>query len=185
MKNPVSSEPNEADTSPLFARLDLIQQATGAKTLPKTLDELTDVCKKINAPPNLYALGFTLGRTPDCAGNTQNIIWNDGGAMVTKEGKVGLNTPETVAAMKRIKGWWDAKLIPPSSPTWDDTGNNAAFQSKQAALKYLSEQGIDTKQEKINFFIPPGVEDYPIKGSIWLAEDCTVYSVMPHMHLIQ
>ncbi|HEY1377044.1 MAG TPA: hypothetical protein VGF55_09630, partial [Gemmataceae bacterium] len=36
----------------------------------------------------------------------------------------------------------------------------------------------------LNFFIPPGVEDYPIKGSIWLAEDCTVYSVMPHMHLI-
>ncbi len=126
--------PFEADTSPLFARLDLIQQATGARTLPKTLDELTDLCKKINAPPNLYALGFTLGRTPDCAGNTQNIIWNDGGALVTKEGKVGLNTPETVAAMKRIKGWWDAKLIPPSSPTWDDTGNNAAYQSKQAAF---------------------------------------------------
>jgi hypothetical protein len=36
----------------------------------------------------------------------------------------------------------------------------------------------------LNFFIPPGVEEYPIKGSIWLAEDCTVYSVMPHMHLI-
>jgi mono/diheme cytochrome c family protein len=36
----------------------------------------------------------------------------------------------------------------------------------------------------LNFFIPPGVEEYPIKGSIWLADDCTVYSVMPHMHLI-
>jgi mono/diheme cytochrome c family protein len=36
----------------------------------------------------------------------------------------------------------------------------------------------------LNFFIPPGVDSYPIKGSIWLADDCTVYSVMPHMHLI-
>jgi mono/diheme cytochrome c family protein len=36
----------------------------------------------------------------------------------------------------------------------------------------------------LNFFIPPGVEEYPIKGSIWLEKDCTVYSVMPHMHLI-
>jgi thiol-disulfide isomerase/thioredoxin/mono/diheme cytochrome c family protein len=36
----------------------------------------------------------------------------------------------------------------------------------------------------LNFLIPPGVQEYPIKGSIWLAEDCTVYSVMPHMHLI-
>ena len=126
--------PFEADASPMFARLDLVQQATGARTPPKTLDELTDICKKLNNPPNLYAFGFTLGRTPDCVGNATNIIWNDGGALVTKEGKVGLNTPETVAALKRIKGWWDAKLIPPSSPTWDDTGNNAAFQSKQSAF---------------------------------------------------
>ena len=126
--------PFEADTSPLFARLDLVQQATGAQTMPKTLDELTNVCMKINSPPNLYALGFTLGRTPDCVGNTTNVIWNDGGAMVDKDGKVALNTPQTIAAMKRIKGWWDAKLIPPSSPTWDDTGNNTAFQSKQAAF---------------------------------------------------
>ncbi|HEX4591006.1 MAG TPA: redoxin domain-containing protein, partial [Gemmataceae bacterium] len=36
----------------------------------------------------------------------------------------------------------------------------------------------------LNFFIPRGVEKYPIKGSIWLADDCTIYSVMPHMHLI-
>jgi mono/diheme cytochrome c family protein len=36
----------------------------------------------------------------------------------------------------------------------------------------------------LNFFIPPGVEEYSIKGTIWLADDCTIYSVMPHMHLI-
>lgn len=36
----------------------------------------------------------------------------------------------------------------------------------------------------LNFFIPAGAERYPIKGSIWLANDATIYSVMPHMHLI-
>src|SRR5438132_8451245 len=114
----------------MLARHGLIEQATGSRALTKTMDELTDLCKKINNPPNLYALGFTLGRTPDCAGNATNIIWNDGGALVDKDGKVALNTPQTVAAMKRIKSWWDDKLIPPSSPTWDDTGNNSAFQAK-------------------------------------------------------
>ena len=86
----------------------------------------------------MYALGLTLGRTPDCAGNATDIIWNDGGALVDKEGKVALNSPETVAAMKRIKGWWDDKLIPPDSPTWDDTGNNSAYQKKQAAFVHQS-----------------------------------------------
>jgi multiple sugar transport system substrate-binding protein len=126
--------PFEAETSPLFARLDLIEKANGNRDLPKSLDELTDLTKKINDPPNLYGLGFTLGRTPDCFGNTLNIIWNDGGALVDKDGKVNLNTAETIAALQRIKDWWDAKLIPPDSPTWDDTGNNNAYQKKQAAF---------------------------------------------------
>src|SRR5437870_5490048 len=41
--------PFEAETSPMFARLDLIQQATGARMPPKTLDEMTDICKKVNS----------------------------------------------------------------------------------------------------------------------------------------
>jgi multiple sugar transport system substrate-binding protein len=126
--------PFEAETSPLFARLDLIQQATGQAEPPKTLDDLTTISKKVNSPPSLYGWGLTLGRTPDCFGNTLYIIWNDGGTLVDKDGKVALNSPETVAAMTRIKGWWDDKLIPPDSPTWDDTGNNAAFQKKQSAF---------------------------------------------------
>jgi len=126
--------PFEAETSPLFARVDLIQQATGQTDPPKTLDDMTTICKKINNPPSLYALGLTLGRTPDCFGNTLNVIWNDGGTLVDKGGKVALNSPETVAAVTRIKAWWDDKLIPPDSPTWDDTGNNAAFQKKQSAF---------------------------------------------------
>ena len=126
--------PFEADTSPLFARLDLIEKATGKREPPKTFDELTEMSRKINNPPNVYALGLTLGSTPDGAGNATAIIWNEGGALVDKDGKVALNSPETVAAMKRIKAWWDEKLIPPDSPTWDDTGNNTAYQKKQAAF---------------------------------------------------
>ena len=126
--------PFEADTSPMFARTDLIKQATGSTDPPKTFDDLTTISQKINDPPNLYAFGFTLGRTADCFGNTLAVIWNDGGALVDKSGKVALNTPETVAAVNRIKAWWDAKIIPPDSPTWDDTGNNAAYQKKQSAF---------------------------------------------------
>src|SRR5579859_5675233 len=126
--------PFEADTSPMFARTDLIKQATGSTDPPKTFDDLTTISQKINDPPNLYAFGFTLGRTADCFGNTLAVIWNDGGALVDKSGKVALNTPETVAAVNRIKAWWDAKIIPPDSPTWDDTGNNAAFQKRQSAF---------------------------------------------------
>src|SRR5918998_4110143 len=43
--------PFEADSSPLFARLDLLEKATGRREPPKTLDELTEVARKINNPP--------------------------------------------------------------------------------------------------------------------------------------
>ena len=126
--------PFEADTSPLFTRLDLVEQATGRREPPKTLDELTEAARKINQPPALHALGLCLGRVPDCESDAINTIWNDGGTLVDKDGRVALNSPETVAAMKRLKGWWDDKLIPPGATTWDDTGNNSAYQAKQVAF---------------------------------------------------
>src|SRR5437868_5278171 len=62
--------PFEAETSPVFARTDVIKQATSSTDPPKTLDDLTTICQKVNNPPDLYAWGLTLGRTPDCFGNT-------------------------------------------------------------------------------------------------------------------
>lgn len=127
--------PFEVDTSPMFTRLDLMEKATGKREAPKTLDDLENVGKKINSPPDLYAIGLTLGRTPDCEGNTLDIIWNDGGVLVNKDGtKPALESQETINAVKRIKRWWDEKLIPPDSISWDDTGNNNAYQSKHAAV---------------------------------------------------
>jgi peroxiredoxin/mono/diheme cytochrome c family protein len=32
--------------------------------------------------------------------------------------------------------------------------------------------------------IPAGKEDFRVKGSVWAAQDCTLYNVTPHMHLI-
>src|SRR5215208_377230 len=83
--------PFEADTSPLFTRLDLVEKATGKREPPKTFEELTQAAKQINQPPGLHALGLCLGRVPDCESDAVGTIWNDGGALVDKEGKVALN----------------------------------------------------------------------------------------------
>jgi len=34
------------------------------------------------------------------------------------------------------------------------------------------------------FFIPAGVEDFKVKGSVWVDQDCDIHSVMPHMHML-
>jgi mono/diheme cytochrome c family protein len=34
------------------------------------------------------------------------------------------------------------------------------------------------------FFIPAGNADYKVKGTLWVGQDCTLHSVMPHMHML-
>jgi hypothetical protein len=34
------------------------------------------------------------------------------------------------------------------------------------------------------FSIPAGADNYRVRGSIWLAEDCRLVTIMPHMHLL-
>jgi peroxiredoxin len=34
------------------------------------------------------------------------------------------------------------------------------------------------------FFIPAGTEDYKVQGAVWADQDCTLHSVMPHMHML-
>jgi Copper type II ascorbate-dependent monooxygenase, C-terminal domain len=34
------------------------------------------------------------------------------------------------------------------------------------------------------FLIPRDNDHYPVKGSIWVQQDCEIHSVMPHMHLL-
>jgi len=126
--------PFETDSSPFFTRLDLMEKATGKREPPKTMDELGEVAKKINTPPSLYSIGITLGRVPDTAGMLTDLIWNDGGALVDKAGKAALKSEGTLTAIKRIQQWWKDKTIPPDSVSWDDTGNNNAYQAKQVAF---------------------------------------------------
>ncbi len=34
------------------------------------------------------------------------------------------------------------------------------------------------------FFIPAGNADFTVKGSVWVEDDCTIHSVMPHLHML-
>jgi peroxiredoxin len=34
------------------------------------------------------------------------------------------------------------------------------------------------------FLVPPGAQNFRVRGSVWVEQDCEIYSVMPHMHLI-
>jgi multiple sugar transport system substrate-binding protein len=126
--------PMQSDVSALYARLDLCEQATGKRAAPATLDEMDAIMRKVNAPPKLFGYGLTLGRTPDADGTITQLLIQDGGTLVDKDGNPTLDNPGTVSALTRVQSWWKDKLIPPESPAWDDSSNNKAYQSRQVAF---------------------------------------------------
>jgi multiple sugar transport system substrate-binding protein len=84
----------------------------------------------------VYGIGLTVGRTPDAHGQVVQMIVNEGGTLVDESGAPAIDNPGTVAALERMKRWWDNGLIPENSASWDDSGNNTAYNSGQAAFVF-------------------------------------------------
>ncbi|HEV2109206.1 MAG TPA: extracellular solute-binding protein [Thermomicrobiales bacterium] len=130
------SIPMETDVSVMYARLDLVEEATGTRIPPATLDELEAVAREINNPPRLFGIGLALGRSPDAVANVEQMIFAEGGTLVDEQGNPAIDNAGTVLALTRIKRWWEDSLIPPDATAWDDSSNNKAYQSGQVAFTF-------------------------------------------------
>jgi multiple sugar transport system substrate-binding protein len=156
--------PMETDVTVMYARLDLMEEATGERTPPATLEEMEQAAAELVSPPTLYPIGLTLGLAPDAHGQIASLIINNGGTLVDESGAPALDSPATVATLEQIKRWWDEGLIPPNSPSWDDAGNNQAYQSGQVAFAfnpasifaYLEENDPDLLADTTQAAIPAG-----------------------------
>src|SRR5215475_8892189 len=149
---------------PVHARLDLLEKAK--VEYPKTWDEFIETSKKIQEPPRLFAFGICLGLTADTTNNVTNLLWCYGGKTVEADNKtVVLNSPENIAGLKVLEAMFKThKIIPPGAISWDDSGNNKAYQSKQAAFvmnptsvyAYLDGNDKDLQQVTGLYPVPAG-----------------------------
>jgi len=123
--------PQSISPSPLVTRMDLLEAAKVEP--PKTWDEFIEVCKKLQRPPKLTGYGMCLGITGDTNGNVMSVIWSFGGKLVEADNKtVALYSPGAVKAVQLIADMYlKHKIIPKGAISWDNTGNNKAYQSRQ------------------------------------------------------
>jgi multiple sugar transport system substrate-binding protein len=123
--------PSSVSPWPLITRMDLLNAAKVDP--PKTWDELIEVCKKLQKPPKLTGFGMCLGLQTDADHNIIDLIWAHGGKLVEADDKtVALNSPGTVQAVKLIADMFQKhKIIPKGTISWDNQGNNKAYQSRQ------------------------------------------------------
>jgi multiple sugar transport system substrate-binding protein len=99
----------------------------GYSKFPETWDQYHDAGKKLKAKgrPIGQALGQSFGDPPTFA---YPLMWAYGGMEVDDNGKVALNSKETVEAVKFMTGFWK-DAFDEGGLAWDDANNNRAFLS--------------------------------------------------------
>jgi multiple sugar transport system substrate-binding protein len=114
----------------MHSRDDVLKAAGVA--YPKTWEEMIKVSPKISKPPQVYTYAMSLGDNDDTDKNFFQIVWGYGGALQNQQGALTFKSRETLEAIKVVKEMYDKKVIPPGATTWDASGNNKAYQARQA-----------------------------------------------------
>ena len=130
--NKVLGLPYCAEVESLFIRKDLLEE--NGLSIPETYEDLKNVGIKLTTK-DMYGLGITLGRCPDADKFLHSLVFAFGGALTTPDGKkITANSPNVRKALGFVKEMWDAGIIPEGSPSWNDAGNNKAYQGRKVAI---------------------------------------------------
>jgi multiple sugar transport system substrate-binding protein len=144
----------------LVTRLDLLEAAKVEP--PQTWDAFIEVCQQVQHPPKLTGYGMCLGLTTDADYNIMQMIWSHGGALVGADGQtVTLQSPGTVHAVQQIAAMYQRhKIIPDAALSWDNQGNNRAYQARQVLFVvnpsglYASLAGADKALQQVTGMLP-------------------------------
>lgn len=106
-------------------------KAAGFSEFPKDTKGFLELCKALKAKGT--PAGFAHGKAVGDGNNYAHwLLWSHGGQMVDKNGKVTINSPETVAALKYAKELYGTFI--PGTESWLDINNNRAFIAGQVSL---------------------------------------------------
>ena len=103
----------------------------GVEKFPATWEEYFEVGKKLKAKG--HPLGESLGHSiGDPVFFTNPLMWAYGGSEIDASGKVAVNSPATIEAVKLLKTYW-TDAFDETGLAWDDSSNNRAFLAETVA----------------------------------------------------
>jgi len=115
----------------LYRRADVLEPL-GFTEAPATWEEVADMSRAAQDPPNYYGMGFALSDVGD-ANLTQSMLRSWGGRIADDAGETcTIDSPETRAFLEWIVQAWNDGLFPPGVTTYDGAGDNVAYQSGTA-----------------------------------------------------
>jgi len=106
-----------ATVSALYYRKDAFDEAGIDMTQIKTWDEFTEAAKKL-VGDGKYVLhqGTPWSSTGVEAIQFEILLRQEGGDIVTTDGGIGINTPEALTALQRIRQWQELGIMDKASP---------------------------------------------------------------------
>ncbi len=149
-----------------------MREGAGTDKFPETWEEYGTIGGQVKQKRNTFvgqALGHSFGDPPTFV---FPFLWSYGGSETDESGKrITINSPETEAALKAFKAWYDA-ASDPQVLSWDDSSNNRAYLASQiwatlnGASIYLSsvKQAPDIAQDTINALNPRGPKGQFVLG---------------------
>jgi multiple sugar transport system substrate-binding protein len=117
---------------PTVYRVSWLKEA-GYDTVPNDLPGFLEMCRKLRAlgHPAGFSLGHALG---DATGYANWLLWTHNAYLVDENGKIALDSKETVAALKYATEL--QKTLIDGTLSWNDAGNNQAFAAGQISLTF-------------------------------------------------
>ncbi|WP_149536309.1 ABC transporter substrate-binding protein [Siccirubricoccus phaeus] len=112
---------------PLVWRKSAVNQV-GFEKPPQDHAGFLDLCKKLkaaNKPPG-FALGNAVG---DGNGFANWLLWSHGASLTDEEGKVSINSPQTIAALNYLKELYPTFVQ--GTLSWGDISNNRAYAANE------------------------------------------------------
>lgn len=142
----------------------------GYNEFPKTWDQYRDAGKKLKAKgmPIGQSLGQSFGDPPTFV---YPFLWSFGATEVDDKGKVAINTPAAVEAVKYLVGFWKDSMDE-GGLAWDDSSNNRAFltgticatlngasiyiEAKRKPDQYKDDKGKPLHEDCLHAVLPAG-----------------------------
>ena len=105
-------------------------KAAGVDAFPKNTDDFLKMFKALHAKGTPG--GMALGNATGDSGWTHWLMWAFGGAIVDKNDKVTIDSPETIKALEYAKELYPTFI--PGTLSWLDPNNNKAFLDGQISV---------------------------------------------------
>lgn len=126
------SIPMGGSTGPAVYRISWVKEA-GYSSIPNDLNQFLTMCQKLKklGHPAGWALGHAVGDAP---GFAQWLLWSHGAYAVDEQGKVALDSKETIAALNYCKELYPTMISGVTS--WNGSSNNEAFAAGEISLTF-------------------------------------------------